>query len=175
MQQPTLFDDAPLTPPAVVVHARAVRPQGAAWTAMKVAVWDRDNWVCQKCGRTCARRQHGNATLGYWATVDHVVPVVLGGWDDPVNLQTLCQRCNHAKGDQIIDYRADIDLRLALQAERERLGMLPKFSAGRNKRTEKLTVVAAVRMTEREAAALAAKYGSPGSGVRAGLEKLLYA
>ena len=176
MRQPTLFDDLErVTPPPVAVHERVKRPEGARWTAMKISVWERDRWVCQKCGRTCARRRHGNATLGYWATVDHIVPLIAGGWDDPVNLQTLCERCNRDKGDQIIDYRSDIDLRVALLEERERRGLLPRLSGKRNKRTEKLTVVAAVRLTEREAELLAEQYGSAGSGVRAGLERLLYA
>jgi HNH endonuclease len=34
-----------------------------------------------------------------WAQVDHIVPRILGGGDEPENLQGLCQAHNAAKGD----------------------------------------------------------------------------
>lgn len=48
----------------------------------------RDHHECQQCG---ARAEH----------VDHIIPRVLGGTDDPANLQALCQACNLAKGDRM--------------------------------------------------------------------------
>jgi hypothetical protein len=50
------------------------------------AIFDRDGWICQRCG------SHQNLT------VDHVVPRAKGGTDDPSNLQTLCGSCNSSKG-----------------------------------------------------------------------------
>lgn len=52
-------------------------------------VWNRDGWRCRSCG-THER-----------LTVDHVIPLALGGTDDLENLQTLCERCNSVKGARI--------------------------------------------------------------------------
>lgn len=49
-------------------------------------IFDRDGWECRRCG------SHRDLT------VDHVVPRVKGGTDDPSNLQTLCGSCNSSKG-----------------------------------------------------------------------------
>lgn len=45
----------------------------------------RDNYMCRKCK---SREQ---------LTIDHIVPVDLGGTDDDDNLQTLCKGCNIMK------------------------------------------------------------------------------
>jgi len=38
-------------------------------------------------------------------TMDHIVPLSLGGSNAPDNLQPLCNRCNATKGKRVIDYR----------------------------------------------------------------------
>lgn len=55
---------------------------------LRFEVMRRDNHACRYCGRAAP-----NVTL----TVDHVVPVALGGSDDPTNLATACQDCNSGK------------------------------------------------------------------------------
>jgi len=39
-------------------------------------------------------------------SMDHVVPLVKGGADDPDNIQVLCRPCNSKKGIKTIDYRS---------------------------------------------------------------------
>jgi 5-methylcytosine-specific restriction endonuclease McrA len=57
---------------------------------VSIALWweilERDDFRCQHCG---VRR---------FLTVDHILPVGLGGTNDPSNLQTLCNSCNCSKG-----------------------------------------------------------------------------
>lgn len=47
---------------------------------------DRDGGICIECS--------SEEDL----TVDHVIPVILGGKTNPDNLQTLCRSCNSRKG-----------------------------------------------------------------------------
>lgn len=51
-------------------------------------IFRRDNHTCQSCGAKAP-----NVKL----EPDHVIPVALGGSDDPSNLQTLCEDCNAGK------------------------------------------------------------------------------
>lgn len=55
---------------------------------VRFEVLRRDNHTCRYCGGTAP-----DATL----TVDHVVPVSLGGSDDPTNLVAACHDCNSGK------------------------------------------------------------------------------
>jgi hypothetical protein len=148
------------------------RPDPPGWGEVTAAVFDRDGWVCQRCFRLC--RRDGKVTPRM-ATCDHVVPLALGGWDDPVNLQTLCLRCNQFKGERIIDYRGDVALRVALELardERELVAGMPR--GGIAKGSEKLSEVMTARVTETEAAALLGRYGTKSAALRAALDRLLY-
>lgn len=51
-------------------------------------------------------------------TLDHVVPVNLGGTSDISNIQPLCFRCNNLKRKSIVDYRRDAGLFARLVQER---------------------------------------------------------
>jgi 5-methylcytosine-specific restriction endonuclease McrA len=62
----------------------------AEWKALLDATGHR----CLCCGR-------GDVKL----TVDHVIPVSLGGASDIGNLQPLCLRCNSAKHNRTLDFR----------------------------------------------------------------------
>jgi 5-methylcytosine-specific restriction endonuclease McrA len=53
----------------------------------------RYNHTCPGCGETEEK-----------LTVDHVVPVALGGTSNPDNLQPLCRRCNSRKGKKTVRY-----------------------------------------------------------------------
>lgn len=51
--------------------------------------------ILRRDGHTC--RYCGAAAPDIPLTVDHVIPVTLGGGDDPSNLVTACQPCNAGK------------------------------------------------------------------------------
>lgn len=52
------------------------------------ALFDRDGWRCRYCGEQVTELT---------ATLDHVIPRVTGGSDDPENLATACHECNSIK------------------------------------------------------------------------------
>lgn len=54
--------------------------------AERTAILDRDGWACVWCGSTTDLE------------LDHVIPWSRGGACSATNLQTLCRRCNRAKG-----------------------------------------------------------------------------
>jgi hypothetical protein len=59
--------------------------------AVQQKVWAADNFSCQYCG----------GKLGHvFMTVDHLMPLELGGANDITNFVTACKPCNKAKGSQ---------------------------------------------------------------------------
>lgn len=52
------------------------------------------NYTCLCCGRDDVK-----------LTLDHVVPISMGGKHDISNVQPLCKSCNSSKGAKVIDYR----------------------------------------------------------------------
>lgn len=64
-------------------------------------VYDRDGWRCQLCRRPVDRALDGNARMG--PTLDHVVPLALGGEHSYANTQLAHRRCNLAKGAKLGD------------------------------------------------------------------------
>lgn len=64
--------------------------RGKVSNKMRFAIYKRDNYRCQKCGRQ-------NVEL----EIDHIYPIAKGGKTTIDNLQTLCKRCNKAKSDKI--------------------------------------------------------------------------
>lgn len=59
------------------------------------------NALLKSTGHCCLRCGRSDVKL----TVDHVVPVTLGGTGDIANIQPLCHSCNASKNNKIIDYR----------------------------------------------------------------------
>lgn len=54
-------------------------------------IWARDGFECMYC-----HRKMGEVQL----TVDHFVPLELGGWDNETNYISSCAKCNREKGNQ---------------------------------------------------------------------------
>lgn len=73
--------------PAITRHTYDVSP------AKRDEIFDRDGRKCLKCGTEES------------LSLDHIVPLSAGGTNDDDNLQTLCKRCNSAKGDTTKDHR----------------------------------------------------------------------
>lgn len=64
----------------------------AEWKSLKQTY----NYTCLRCGR-----REPDICL----TVDHVIPITMGGRNSIDNIQPLCFSCNCAKGPRIADYR----------------------------------------------------------------------
>jgi len=82
---PAVPTDIPLLrpEPSPSRRRRAITP------GVRFAVFRRDGFTCQYCGRRAP-----NVVLH----VDHVLPVVAGGTNDLTNLRTACSVCNLGKG-----------------------------------------------------------------------------
>ena len=78
----------PAGQPAITRHAYDVPKR------QRESIFARDGHACLKCSSTEA------------LTIDHVVPLSKGGDNSDDNLQTLCHRCNSAKGDATKSYIA---------------------------------------------------------------------
>lgn len=61
---------------------------------LRFEILRRDGYTCRYCGAKAP-----DATL----TVDHVIPVTLGGGDEPNNLVTACRDCNAGKSSSSAD------------------------------------------------------------------------
>lgn len=75
--------------------------------ADRAFIYIRDGKRCLKCGSPDQ------------LTIDHIVPVTMGGENHWTNYQTLCSPCNAAKGATIADYRPTEDGQPWLQIEPE--------------------------------------------------------
>ena len=84
--------------PSIQQYKKEVEPSQCdrMTPALRSAILERDKFTCCDCGR--------NAYDGVKVDVDHIVPVSKGGKTIKGNLQTLCEECNIAKRDKIIDY-----------------------------------------------------------------------
>lgn len=101
---------------------------------LRFEIFRRDNFTCRYCGS-----QPPDVVL----EVDHVVPRVDGGSDDPLNLVTACHGCNRGKGRKRIDIASsaqpDADLEyLAVQQEIAEIERYEHSLAARNEAMTRL-------------------------------------
>src|SRR3990167_20860 len=59
------------------------------------------NYIC-----LCCKQQEPFIVL----SIDHIVPISMGGTNDISNIQPLCRKCNSQKYTKFIDYRIDYEL-----------------------------------------------------------------
>ena len=62
-----------------------------------IAVFDRDRWTCQLCGKRTPRRLRGKMVPDA-PELDHIIPLALGGGHLWSNVQCACRDCNGRKG-----------------------------------------------------------------------------
>lgn len=83
---------------------RAAKRSGYVAVVHRRKIFERDGWRCQICRRRVLRSKavpHPRAP-----TIDHVIPLALGGTHEPANAQLACFECNCLKshtgvGDQL--------------------------------------------------------------------------
>ena len=62
-----------------------------------VEIFERDKWRCKQCRRKTPREMMGRSDKRA-PTLDHIVPLSLGGPHTRANLRCLCFSCNASKG-----------------------------------------------------------------------------
>ncbi|NLD47705.1 MAG: HNH endonuclease [Clostridiaceae bacterium] len=65
-------------------------------TWLKDGVFFRDKGRCQLCGKDLTRLLSSDNKIHY----DHIIPLEMGGNNDPTNFQILCESCNTSKRDR---------------------------------------------------------------------------
>ena len=58
-------------------------------------IFERDGWICGICGRKINKRL--KYPDPYSKSIDHIIPVIRGGADAPINIQAAHLRCNMSK------------------------------------------------------------------------------
>ena len=61
-------------------------------------IFERDGWICQLCGKRIDRKLKNPHPFS--ASIDHIIPLIKGGADAPLNLQSAHIRCNISKNDR---------------------------------------------------------------------------
>ena len=79
--------------------------RGSIPKTMRHDIYSRDGYRCQFC-----RQKFQHAEL----TIDHLVPLALGGLDEFINYVTCCRLCNQRKGDQpLADFARSVNIQIA--------------------------------------------------------------
>lgn len=71
-----------------------IRPESAPYTDLEI--FERDKWRCHLCGKKVDQAISRRSPEG--ASIDHLIPLSLGGADAPANVATAHNRCNREKG-----------------------------------------------------------------------------
>lgn len=80
-----------------VVKRRGVKGLGESFLPREI--FDRDNWRCHICG--CRVSKDVELCSPRFATLDHLVPLSLGGEHSRANVATACFSCNSRKGNRL--------------------------------------------------------------------------
>lgn len=70
-------------------HVAVERIRGFKLQKIRQRILLRDEYTCQRCGRVTVDGE-----------VDHIVPLVMGGSNSPLNLQYLCVDCHKIKSEE---------------------------------------------------------------------------
>lgn len=79
---------------------RALRRSARSEPYTTLEIADRDGWRCQLCGKKVPRKSAARSPRS--ATVDHIVPISLGGDDVKANVQLAHFSCNVAKNNRAL-------------------------------------------------------------------------
>jgi hypothetical protein len=84
-------------------HRQRARHHGVKYVSVPVAaIYERDGYLCQLCGKRCFKAAKYSKLDGRIhprsPTIDHIVAMACGGNHEPGNLQTACFECNSRKG-----------------------------------------------------------------------------
>ena len=69
--------------------------RGPEWEVTRKRILERDGWLCVYCGKDLTLEPRD-------ATVDHIIPVDLGGADDDSNLVASCRLDNGRKSNKVM-------------------------------------------------------------------------
>lgn len=94
---------------------------------LRFDIFKRDSFTCQYCGA-----QPPNVVLH----IDHIVPVVDGGDNDPLNLVTSCGACNIGKGAKRLEGSPRPDADLAWLEVQQELAELRRYQEAKKERDE---------------------------------------
>lgn len=85
------------TPQSTQQPAKSSKNRSKMSKAKRFRILRRDSFRCRLCGRGVDDAE------GLTLQVDHRMPIAKGGTDDEENLWTLCDECNGAKSDTIME------------------------------------------------------------------------
>ena len=95
MTQETIVELIQLLQSKLTASAFAREQRALMTKKLRESIKQRDDFTCRRCGNST----HAEPNL--LLEIDHIIPVSKGGCTEESNLQTLCWKCNRAKGDKI--------------------------------------------------------------------------